>query len=617
MAFFAHHYHCTFLDFMHSVAVFLRGRTATVLFTVCLFCSSFQYKSSAQTNEKPAEKPSNKPEKAKVEQPLELPEFVITGVESLDVPGGTKQAPKPPRKLSAQQLQTFNPLDKLSFGLLPFASAPTLVLPSQERNGFLKAEFGMFLTPSLEAGYRAVLGNFDINAALGGTLSNGHLPNADFSDLFARIHSSYLAGEQFLFFAGSRTDTYLRARRREYSFFGASNLSAEAIRRAQLGIDAGVQTSGVFEGWGYEMGVHGEFANIRTQEITNLPTTADNLAAKGNLLAKKLMGEWAIGGQIQAESVFISSRQDSVEAAPQQPFLLTPNLVVEFRSEQKTFEMQVRGGAHIWNDASFRANPAARITPHVSLNAALHPAYGVSVMLEAFSGVRLQTLGRIVKENPYAPFLDGFSRPRIVPNYTLFPNPLATQTLYDAQLSVRLQPSKHLSFTLGGRSEMNTNALLFGRNESNIGEIAVVFGNTSIHRVFGECSFLPDSNNALSVRANAVLSASGFVLSSSRPIGVVPYLAPIEAAVEYRRTWFSGFSTNLSAVLLGERKASIYEPSATLPLFVDVRFGVEYRFTPQFSVYARGTNLLNQAIFLWDGYQERGIFAAVGVVLTF
>jgi hypothetical protein len=570
------------------VAVFLSWITATVLFVPTL---------SAQTNPK---NENGKTEKAKVEQPLELPEFVITGVESMEVPGGAKQAPKPPAKLKTSDLQRFNPLDKLSFALLPQAPLPTLQLPAQERSGFLRGEFGMFITPSIDAGYRAVLGNFDLTANVGGTLSNGHLPNADFSDVYGSLASSYLAPEKFLFFGGSRTDTYVRVRNRGYKFF-ANTDTVNILARNAFTLSGGVQTVGAFDGWVYDMGANAEYLSLATS-LTTDTRPLENTILNGHLLGKKVVGEWSFGGKFAAT-------MQSVMGSLTDAYLLAPMAIVEFRSANKSAEMRLSAGAHFFNEMQRNSPGTLTFRPAARIDAVLHVSSSLSLYLEGFTGVRLNSPLELVKESPYYTVFSSSA----LPDSPITP----TKTLYNARLYARFQPTKEFGLTVGASSEMNEDALVFGGRFRRLGEIPVYRDSTTIHRLFAESAVFFDSSNTLIARFNANIG-------TSRRFGIVSYLPLTEAALEYRRYWLPALSTTLIGVYVGERWFTngvnggfpINNPPV-LPDFVDIRLHIEYQFSPQFSIYARGTNLLNQPIFIWEGYRERGIFAALGVMLTF
>jgi hypothetical protein len=564
------------------VAVFLSWITATMLFVPLLLAQGKTQKGT---------------DKAKGEQPLELPEFVITGVESMDVPGGAKQAPKLPTKLKTSDLQRFNPLDKLSFALLPQAPLPTLQLPAQERSGFLRGEFGMFITPSIDAGYRAVLGNFDLTANAGGTLSNGHLPNAGFSEVYGSLASSYLAPEKFLFFGGSRTDTYLRVRNRGYNLFGSSDTTRIPTRNT-FTLSGGVQTVGAFEGWVYDMGVNAEYLRLTAGLKTGLTTDTtplENTVLSGHLLGKKVVGEWSFGGKLAATiQTFRTSFSDS--------YLLAPMAIMEFRSANNSAEMRVLAGAHFFNNFFIASAEGYILRPAARIDAVLHVSPSLSLYAEGFTGVRLNTAVDLVKENPYYTVFSAFA----VPDSPITP----TKTLFNARIYARFQPTKVFGLTVGASSEMNEDALVFG-GRFGYGEIPVYRDSTTIQRFFAESAVFFDSSNTLTARFNANVG-------TSRRFSAISYLPLLEGALEYRRYWLPALSTTLTGVYIGEREvAQAAAVKPILPSFVDVRLNIEYQFSPQFSIYARGTNLLNQPIFIWDGYRERSVFAALGVMLTF
>ena len=580
------------LSHLRNMAVVPSGRTAMIVFALAAMtwfaCAASVYGQSGTKSDK--EKPE-KPDKTKAEHPLELPEFVITGVEALDVPGGAKQSPKLPAKLTTSDLYRFNPLDKISFALLPQTPLPRLSLPAQERSGFLKGEFGMFTTPSIDAGYHAVLGNFDLNANAGATFSNGHLLNADFSDVYGSLKSTYLAPEKFLFFGGSRTDTYLKSRHRAYKFFGARDTLLPVPNRTALTISGGIQTVGAFEGWVYDMGANADFLHLTTEGLRfYFPLMENNLLLNGHILGKKVLGEWAFGGSIDANTQFTGSDLRFAGV------ILSPTVLTEFRNASKTTELKLQGG--ILASPSF-----SRIYPTGRLNAALHLGSGLALFAHAFSGIRFNSLFSLIAQNPYST-AEVFSITSPVGYYVNY-------FLYDAHLYLRFQPSSQLSFTVGAHSEAHQGAISFVENF--IGGIGGANDSTSIHRIFAETALLLDSSNTLTARINANFS-------SSARFGTVPYLAPLEASLEYRRYWLPALSTTLTGLYIGDRTNGGLRGLSErriLPAFADIRLHVEYHFSPQFSIYARGTNLLNQPIFMWDGYRERGIFAALGAMLTF
>jgi len=542
----------------------------------------------AQTSS-PEKAEKNKPEKSKAVQPLELPEFVITGVESLDVPGGAKQAPKPIPKLTLQQISRFNPLDKQSFTLLPAAPISRTLLAQQEKNGFVQGEFGMFITPSVEAGYRAVFGNFDLSANAGAVFSSGHRPNAGFSDIHVDIESSYLAPEKFFFFGGSRTETRLRVRNRNYKFFGADSTAfpESAPQRNVLNLEAGVQTVGNFEGWQYDMGV--------SVESALLAGVHENTLVNGHIAAKTSLGAFSLGGKADMQL------QGVIDQIFAQRYWLAPSILAGYNVSD--FSLSAEVGAHI---ASTGFENILR--PSANLKAALAVSSLLTLELSAFTGIRPNSFLRALLQNPYTANI-GFPYQLLITEYTF-------ETVgYDIAALVRVHPSQYLTAVIGGGAESRNTAMVFGTADIN-GEFSPSFFLTSTLRIFAEFDGQLTNQDNLIVRMNVRFGASG-VRNTGAPNLFLPYLVPFDGSLQYRRQWLPQFHSVVEGVYVAERPVTVIGSSKNLPAYFDIRLKAEYQITNAISVYARGTNLLNQSIFLWQGYQERGIFIAAGFVMTF
>ena len=69
---------------------------------------------------------------AQPNQPIELPEFIVTGKERVDIPGGAKQAPVRPPLLSASQSYTQTAPSAPSTATVAFAGT-FLTVPSRLR----------------------------------------------------------------------------------------------------------------------------------------------------------------------------------------------------------------------------------------------------------------------------------------------------------------------------------------------------------------------------------------------------------------------------------------------------------------------------------------------------
>ena len=567
-----------------ALANYLRFRTVALALLVS--ATLLFGRTQAQTT-LPEKAEKNKTEKSKAEQPLELPEFVITGVESLDVPGGAKQTPKPVAKLTQQQVSRFNPLDKQSFALLPAAPTSRALLPQQGKNGFLQGEFGMYITPSVDAGYRAVLGNFDLNVAGGILHSGGYQRNTDFTNVHLNIESGYLAPEKFFFFGGSRTDTYLKVKNSSYKFFGADSIAfPESVpERSALRFEAGLQTVGSFENWHYDMGV--------SSENVLLGGVHENSFVNGHLIGKTILkGGFLLGAKAEVQL------QSHITRPLTDKYLLAPSILVGYNTDH--FALSVDVGVHIVS-AEFQN----LIRPSVNLKAAFAASSLLTLELSGFTGIRTNSFLRALEQNPYTLSVSGRAVTNDIYRFET--------VLYDIWAFIRLHPSQYIGLTIGSGIENCDFAMVYGGTDRN-GGFAPEYRMTNIVRLFAELDGSITASDNIKARLNARFGSST-VLGFSQNEGTdVPYLTPFDASLQYRRQWLPQFHSIVEGAYVAERSPGA---GKNLPAYFDIRLRVEYQITSSISVSARATNLLNQPIFVWQGYQERGIFIAAGFMMTF
>jgi len=571
-----------------------------------LLCYSFAPSAlvAQTTSTKPSEK-SDKTDKNK-EQPLELPEFVITGVEAIDVPGGTKQRPAPTPRLSAEELNRLNPLEKQTLKMLPPPRLPELALAKQAFQGFVRGEFGMFLTPSLEAGYHAVWNDFDLYARVASVGSAGHLPNADFLNVSAEVQSSYIAADKFFFFGGSKTDSHLRFRAQQYQFFGEDITSGNSLYRAVTSVGGGLQTHGTFESLAYSMGASFDHLGLGLQWFDGVSIATQSLA-RGNLLLKTpldatkqlwLGGRTAIDLQVlslpSATLYFWETTAQAEYSTPQASsssdaasLRVTAELGVQvLRSQPRPEEAT--------NSTEFLAN----------INAELRASPLLTVRGGFRTGSVPNSYHTMLHDNPYL-------HERAFVQYS--------RSLYDIRLQAFIHPSSALTFALGGRlhSVERYRAFSTARDIALRGiGFGVLYMNAVLTSVDAELLWLLSRTDRLSINAVYTDATPGTPRQGVRQPDVVPYIAPLHCALDYERWWTDSFSTTLGVLYVGERWGSAFE-GVVLPSFVNLRLGAHYGFSERLSAFVRSENLLNQRIVLWQGYQERGVFVSVGATFKF
>ncbi|MCS6809250.1 MAG: hypothetical protein RML40_10975 [Bacteroidota bacterium] len=548
----------------------------------------------AQQQQSPTKRSSDKVDKANTEHPLELPEFIITGTEVLDVPGATKQFPMPLPKLTQQDIRRLNPIEKTMFSMLPFPSVDIPNLEKQTHQGFLRSEFGMFVTPHLEASRRIIAGNFDMNARLLATHSQGHMPQADFTELQCSLHSQYLAPEKFLFFGGSRTDAYLRCQYRDYRFFAVDSLYIDKAipTRSVVVAEAGVHTAGTYE-------AHIRYSMGASIETAFLAGRHRNTVVSGHMtILTPLTESWNIGGKLFVQGQAVPNKD--VLAT----FFLAPMLQASYHQTQLTLKIESGIHAAAPRVHSSTVRPAASVQASFALNHLLTLEASLS------TGLRTNSFLQALRLNPYTADSAEY---------------FVESVQYDIRAYARLYPARQWSVVFGVNLEQRDAALLFGRLRQQGDYIQSPLLAAHIVRFVAEADIVASSNDKLAARTNIAFGSTWHDTIPTLRFSV-PYLAPLTTSITYHRQWSSHFSTLVEGVFVSERSWLDIQPlsslttqreSGTLPAYFDLRCSADYQLSTSVSAYIRGTNLLNQPIILWQGYRERGIFLAAGFILTF
>ena len=97
---------------------------------------------------------------------------------------------------------------------------------------------------------------------------------------------------------------------------------------------------------------------------------------------------------------------------------------------------------------------------------------------------------------------------------------------------------------------------------------------------------------------------------------VLPYTIPIKLNGNYLRNWTENFGTEIGFYYIGERYTGLSNNNK-LPGFMNLKIRADYRFTNNFKIYANFENLLNNDIYIWNGYKERSLFLSAGLIWQF
>ena len=142
-------------------------------------------------------------------KPLELPAFIIEGVEQHNIRSSIKQAPTKTGVLTSAELDSLNTFEKQQPTLIPPSELPAHYISKTYMAGYINASYGLFNTPEIDAHYRFWADRFDIFASAGGSLTGGDAIHSNNNKLFVDVRTNYIADEKFFIFGGSNTRTNL------------------------------------------------------------------------------------------------------------------------------------------------------------------------------------------------------------------------------------------------------------------------------------------------------------------------------------------------------------------------------------------------------------------------
>lgn len=502
------------------------------------------------------------------QQPIELPEFIVTGKQQVDIPGGSKQTPVRPPLLSAERLDSLNPIEKLPLPSVPPAPLPVYSRSTPNYPGYVEASIGNYLTPEIRAGYGFNADNYEIDLTGGYESSTGWTPNSEYYDVSIDALSTYVAPEQFLFFAGSTTEVDLGLGQRSYSLFADTSAPDRDVFR----FDAGVRTHGEHDGLSY-LGA----ASWSTRSITTDTADVADGGFDGQLDLRKRFDDVDLG--VQVDLRLRGFGDDSY------PYSMVGGL-----AGWRIDDLQIQGrlGAQWATSTESIDRFGAMIVAGLGWTSSPY----LTATVEVSSGMRPNSVRDLLVTNPY------------------LSDTITVDLPYDV-LSLRgaihWHPNTKLSIVANVNVRKTDRDLIW--TSAGKGSFDLSYRSTTTIDLGADLRYLITSRDHL--LANLV------VTSSSVDDGeFTPYIAPYRALIGYQRTWTNELMTTLDLVYVGDRYTDILNKDV-LSGYLDLRLRAGYAVSKQVDIFLRGTNLLGSTMELWQGYRERGIFINGGITWKF
>lgn len=504
------------------------------------------------------------------QQSLELPIVVVQGQDKFDVPAVIKKLPGNTPPISQARLDSLNSLEKQRPALLPPRGLPEPARAPKFSDGFVEGEFGQFITPRITAGYGFNAGDYRLFADANATASGGHLDNAGYTGYGAGLSAVYVAPEKYIIFGGSRTESFVKFSRKNYQLYGTS----EAPERTATSFSVGAEISGMYNGYTYS--AEGAWSS---EAISQGATDAVDNGLFGSVsMGRDLGGGTVAGGRLILD--FHTLRGAGYH-------------IVEAAGEYKT-EIS---GATIEAEAGFQTTtntlevPANALLATVRLRLPL--SQDLSVAARLFTGMSRSTFAGFLEQNPYI-------STRAAMNYT--------RTPFEAGATIYVHPFPAMSVSASASFAVENFSPFF--QADTLAMFSLGFGE--ITRIQATAEALWNINSSNLIIANVAVTSAQLRDGG----GAVPYIPTFRATALWTRIWSDKFSSQASVTWYGVRNANS-ENTTQVNGFADIGLRADYTLREDCSFFVRLANLANSSIYLWDGYRERGVHAAAGVLWKF
>lgn len=498
----------------------------------------------------------------------QLDEILIERSAVLNVKGGEKRKPNALPTLTKSDLDSLNSLEKQQSLLLPPAGLPRQIIKNAQDRAYIRGEFGRFTTLDAEAGYAFAYKEFDIYSMANLEMSSGHLDNAGFLNANFRFISDYVAPEKFWIFGGSKTRTRFDYNRGEFSNFAV--FSPEDRSLDSIGLMADVE--GSYNGFQFYTGAGFDLLSLRSD-------TSDfgDSGLKGYLTVINPYKNWRFSGGANAE--LRSGNQQSNNYFEGQG-------KISYLSQNIDFDIQ--GGFQVAQNEN-----ESLFIPKFLLGLSLKSNSDFTITMQAGSQLNRNTFADLTRFNPYI-------------SWNTFLDHSIDQLFIEGE--ARYHPFSRFSLRIGSKLSMIENSVNWINQDSS--QFSIFYDNATQFKTYLESYYDFNDNNSISLMfiSNIITTDS---LESQQT-----YIPSIKAMLDFNSKLFDKFAANIGLDYVGTRFADI-DNDIELDPFIDLRFKFTYSAGNNFNIYLRGENLLNQNIFQFNYYRQRGLFLSSGILWKF
>ena len=538
----------------------------------------------AQEKKEPEQRDVSLPGHAEAPLPkIELPEFLITGQETIDLPVSAKSiADEEKLYLSVSRLPGQKDVDVSAMS----KQQKNIAVPAGQMDGKVYAGFGNYVTPAMEGwfGKNYNDGGILFHASFGS--SNGHLVNAQWQKTGLGVQGDYLSSQTFGTAAGSRFDGGMSFSNQSYRAYSSAS-PAQLRTLSDIGINLGFSShTPKIEKLGDEINYSSRLSWNRTALDDSASASESELGLSGNATT-----QWS-SYQLRADVEYKTS--GITMPLPATLELHSPQWFV-LRFSGRTFFTPSIEAIITVQQFLYRGNvsiTSGRLYPNVEIQ---YFAGEAATLFAKFSPtVERTTLGSFVTMNTY------------------IRNALELQSI-EIPFSVSLGSEISISTTFRGK------AVVTYRTMQNF-PVYVELNSAKVWDVM----YLPDiraisfdlqGSYQFSKRNSGMLAVSFNSTEEKGSSNIVPNLPSAIISGAFRHSFDNGVMAEASAEYVSKRWTDVAHSNANAG-YILVGGRVEYKFLDNVRALVQVDNLLNQQYYVWDGYVERPLFISLGVTYT-
>ena len=512
-------------------------------------------------------------EQLRPDEPIDLPLEMLLRLNDTSNSVFTKKPIPEPEPLNEKTLGTINPQGKEGDIAIPLRGYPEPDQPpTTHRSLYAEGLIGLNTTATLRAGLSGNTWPFDYHASIGYLSSNGFLENNESSLFGATLAGGYVIGLGYGIFSGGYMGGEVDYAAQSYRLYAVpvspkrsrTNWSLEGRGTASV---AGVDLEGIARVRRFSVKETIPLLDERGPVPVPIPEThsVEETSVEGVLNGR--MSALGFGWEGKLDLCLTNTTLGSLNYGD-----------LEAGALFETPMLALCAGGSLSLGAGTDSTTTTRLAPRVELR--FFPFDGLTLFGRATGGVRQMTNHELLRVNPYA-MLDG----PILPE----------DEKLGYEIGVHLEPAQSWGVRVAGARRDYASYLFFATPVQ--GKFGPNYSQAKVDIINGDFYVRLDSRNEF---AGLVRYIDGTEL---------PYVPQLDAEFFYTRRLFNiPMAVTGSVRYIGSRQGGTED----LDPVVLIEFEWSYNVAKILDLVLEARNLFSQDYQLWEGYEERGFYLAIG-----